>query len=444
MMALGRASGSVGAALAIVLAALLAPAMQGCPSNESPSTPASTESVEIGSTVALTGDLSGTGKDNADAENLAVEEINAAGGVLGRPLKLALEDDRTTVDGARAAYSTLVARGVPAIVGPSSSSQVAAVADLIATARILTIGRTATSPNLTSLADDDFFFRVAPSDVFQGKLLARLVRETGIQRLCIVHREDAYGTRLADVVSETLGTTVSVTRSSYNPTSKDLSGVLRKCDPLLCSQNDGGAADAGAPCSEDTKVALLMATFVTDGAAVLRSAGPWSAKKQHFFFTDGSRDAELVRLGLPLDVLEGARGTLPSGPDTTSADGAVLLRYQNAFRSRYGAPAPAFAETAYEAIYVAATAIELAGTASGPAARDAMRRLSNPDGVKVSAGDWRGIRETIAAGQPIDYRGVTGGADFDANGDLSPPYYYRVWRIADGASVTDRIEKVTE
>ncbi len=429
------------AALAGLAVAIAAIGSMGCPSNAET---VESDVLELGTTVALTGDLAGTGKDNADAAKLAVDQINANGGVLGRPIRLIVEDDRTTVDGARAAFDRLVGRRVPVIIGPSSSSQVIGVADLIASSRTLTIGRTSTSPLITTLPDDDFFFRVAPSDTFQGRLLAKLIHEAGVQRLCIIHREDTYGEQLASVVTRELGPTVDIVRSSYNPANKDLSSVLPACNRLLCSQADGGISDAGAPCPADAQTGLLMLTYVSDGASILASANGWSASKQHFFFADGSRDNELVRLGLPGGLLEGARGTLPSGPDPASAEGAVLLAYQNAFLTRYGTPAPAFSETAFEAVYVAATAIELAGAASGEAARDAVRRLGDPAGTAVSAGDWKGIRDAIRTRRPIRYRGVTGDARFDENGDIEPPYYYRVWRIKNGASATEKIEKVTQ
>src|SRR5215213_829164 len=90
-----------------------------CSSDPEP-TPGTTEAIEIGSLVALTGDLAGSGKDNTEAAALAVEQINAAGGVLGRPLKLIVEDDKTTVEGARTGYTTLINKKVAAIIGPSS------------------------------------------------------------------------------------------------------------------------------------------------------------------------------------------------------------------------------------------------------------------------------------------------------------------------------------
>lgn len=412
-----------------------------CSKDPEPTTSGPT-TVDFGTLVANDGDLQGTGQDNLNAALLAVEQINAAGGVLGKPLTLAVENDKTDVDAARAGYTRLIEKKVAAVIGPSSSSQVIALAELIAASRTLTIGRTSTSPLLNTIADDDFFFRVAPSDLFQAKVLAPLILDAKVERLCMVHREDTYGTRLSEAVTAeltALGSTIPIVKSSFNPKTGQLDSVLSKCDALRCSASDGGAA---ADCVEDAKIGLLMMTYVSDGAAILRAAPDWSASRQRVFFSDGARDNELVKLGLPPGQLDGAVGTIPSGPDPESAKGDLFEAFRVAYRDKYGTIAPAFSQNAFEAVYVAATAVELAGTTEGGAVRDAVRGANTPGGVVVRAGNWKEIRETIAQKQPIDLRGVTGDANFDANGDLVPPYYYRVWRINDGESKTLSFQEV--
>ncbi len=401
--------------------------------------------IDIGSAAALTGPLSGTGQDNTDAANLAVEQINAAGGVLGRTLRLIVEDDQTTVEGARAAYTKLLEQKVTAVIGPSSSAQVVGIADLVSAGRTVTIGRTSTSPLITTLADDDFFFRLAPGDQYSSKVLANLVREAKLEKLCIVYREDTYGTYLTDAISKELGDALPITRAKYNPNQADFSGVLKACDPLLCSAGGADAGAGGAPgCSPDAKVGLVMVTYVTDGKAVLQDATAWSASKQRFFFTDGARDVELLKLGLPAEKLQGAVGTIPSGPDPRRPEGDLLAAYGAAYQTRFGGPAPAYSQNAYDAVYTIAAAIEIAGTTERVAVRDALRKTSTPGGTPVSAGKWADIRAAIAKKEQIDLRGAGGNLDFDANGDIAPPYYYRVWRIDQGASVTDDTVTVTE
>lgn len=409
-----------------------------CSSDTTPT--ASGDAIDLGSLVALSGDLQGTGQDNNDAANLAVEQINAAGGVLGgRRLRLIVEDDKTTVDGAREGYTRLLEKKVTAIVGPSSSAQVVGISDLIAASSTLTIGRTSTSPLLSTIADNDFFFRIAPGDQFQARVLSRLIKNAGVTRLCIAHREDTYGSRLADELEANLGSEIERIRAKYNPSSQDLTKVLGQCDPYLCAA--GGDAGVGGPC-DSSKVGLVMITFVTDGKAVLDGAPSWTATKQHFFFTDGARDTELLKLGLPPATLQGAQGTIPAGPDPAKPEGDLITSYRAAYKTRFGNDPPAFSQNAFDAVYAIASAIQIAGTTDRVAIRDALRRTSTDGGAPVSVGKWAEVRAAIDAKKAIDLRGASGGIDFDNAGDVKPPYYYRVWRIDKGESVTDSIETV--
>jgi branched-chain amino acid transport system substrate-binding protein len=186
----------------------------------------------------------------------------------------------------------------------------------------------------------------------------------------------------------------------------------------------------------------VMITFVTDGKAVLDGAPSWTATKQHFFFTDGARDTELLKLGLPSATLQGAQGTIPAGPDPAKPEGDLIASYRAAYKTRYGNDPPAFSQNAFDAVYAIASAIQIAGTTERVAVRDALRKTSTTGGTAVSAGKWADVRAAIDAKKTIDLRGASGGIDFDNAGDVKPPYYYRVWRIDKGESVTDSIETV--
>ncbi len=346
------------------------------------------------------------------------------------------------MDGAHAGYTKLLEENVTAVIGPSSSAQVVGIADVIATGHTLTVGRTSTSPLLTTLADDDFFFRIAPSDTYQAKILAKVIGDAGLERLCLANRQDTYGTYLADEVAKDLAGAVAITRTPYDPNQKMLSGVLAACDPLRCPVANADAGATGTNCSDDAKVGLLLVSYPADGAAILDGAPDWSAAKQKFFFTDGARDVELLKLDLAPARLQGARGTIPSGPDPSSPAGDLLAQYRAAFQTRYGRPAPAYSEYAFDAVYAIAAAIEVAGTTERTAVRNGIRNANTKGGTPALAGKWADIRTAVASRKTIDLRGATGNLDFDASGDITPPLYYRVWRIEDGTSVTDQIAEV--
>src|SRR5215510_11947927 len=93
--------------------------------------------VDFGLLTALSGDLAGLGAEYTDATKLALAEINQSGGVLGRKVRIALQDDGTEVATSEVAYSALLDAGVPVILGPSFSDAAVALAPLIKSGRTL-------------------------------------------------------------------------------------------------------------------------------------------------------------------------------------------------------------------------------------------------------------------------------------------------------------------
>jgi branched-chain amino acid transport system substrate-binding protein len=212
---------------------------------------------------------------------------------------------------------------------------------------------------------------------------------------------------------------------------------------------DAGAGDVGGgggSCPSDEKtIGILYITYVADGAVILDSAYKtgWSADKQRFLFSDGARDQGLLGLLANPQMLEGALGTAPSGPDPSKPEGEQLRQLQNKFKARFNRAANLFIENIYDAEYVAAAAIELAGTASsGAAVRDAVRKLQDPNGTHVQTGDWARIKDLIAQKAPINLDGASGSLDFDEHGDILPPYYYSIWSVKDGQIITVRVDTV--
>lgn len=409
--------------------------------------------IRVGTLTSVSGDLASLGLEFTDATSLALADINAAGGVLGRPLDLVVEDDGTSPEGAKAGLPKLLAAKVPVVLGPTTSGQVVEIVDLIGSGGTLTIGRTTTADQLSDLADNGYFFRLAPADAYQADLLVSLIREANLEHLCLVHRRDVYGNNLARRVQQKLqagGPAVNVVESDYNASSSDLSGVIGRCDALVCPP--GGAGDAGggggAPCTAPppAKVGLMLITFIEDGALILDDAQRkgWSASKQRFYFSDGVYDRGILTRVKDVGNLEGALGTAPSGPDPARPEGEQLRKFVARYKDRYGREPSIFVENAYDAMYVAAIAMEISGSAApGPAVRDAVAKVSVPGGKKVYAGDWAGIRAAIRAGTPIDFDGASGPVEFDAKGDIKPPYYYVVWKVEGGTLTVARRTVVT-
>ena len=138
-------------------------------------------------------------RDRQRAFGLAIKHVNEGGGVFGLPVTVAVGDATANPEKAVAAARLLVeVEGVHAIVGPNASASALPVAEgVIGPASIPTVSFSATSPELTAVADNDFLFRTALSDVSQGPVLARLARERGIDNVGLLHVDDPWGRGLA-------------------------------------------------------------------------------------------------------------------------------------------------------------------------------------------------------------------------------------------------------
>ena len=159
----------------------------------------------IGTLLPLTGSLAFLGPPEVAGVQLAVQEINAAGGVLGAPVQLVEGDSGdTSTDTANTTVDRLLASNVNAIIGAASSSVSLTVIDKIAAAGVVEFSPANTSHQFTTYNDSGLWFRTAPPDVLQAVPLADLVLSDGNTTVGILNLNDAYGTGLAKNVAANL------------------------------------------------------------------------------------------------------------------------------------------------------------------------------------------------------------------------------------------------
>jgi branched-chain amino acid transport system substrate-binding protein len=152
------------------------------------------EPLKIGMVAPVTGAQAETSSYEIQGAKLAVEEINKAGGLLGRPIELVIEDDQTTNPGVVLAFSKLAGdKDIPAFIGPLFSTQVHAMApDIQRTGRPVMIG--GTDPQLTHMGNP-WLFRCRPNDIYSARVIADYgVNTLGKKKWAIVHSTEAFGT----------------------------------------------------------------------------------------------------------------------------------------------------------------------------------------------------------------------------------------------------------
>ena len=345
--------------------------------------------LKIGSLLPETGNLAFLGPPEFAGIDLAVADINAAGGVLEQPMEHIRGDSGdTSTDIAQQTADSHIAAGVGAIVGAASSGVSLTVIDKISGAGIVHFSPANTSPDLTSYADNGFYFRSAPSDTFQGAVLGQLMAANGAKNAVFLNLDDAYGNGLAKY--GIAGFTGTSTQVVYNPQAAEFSADVSKAK----AAKPDAIAIIGF--EETTKVLTEL---------IKQGIGPNKVKT---YLVDGNLSSGAYK-DLPKNIMKGVKATLP-GVLTSDALKAKLLAVDPKLTDFSYAP------ESYDAVMLIALAAEQGKGTDGKTIAANLKSVSS-GGTKCTS--YKECKDLIAAGTDIDYDGVSGPVEFDDNGDPS-------------------------
>ena len=318
------------------------------------------EPIKIGEYASLTGKEAGFGQTSHHGVVLALEEINAAGGVLGRPLELAYEDNQTKSGESATAAKKLISRDkVVALIGEVSSGRSLEAAPIAQAAKIPMIAPAATNPKVTQTGN--YIFRVCFIDPFQGTVMAKFAKQDlKAKRVAILSSvSNAYSLGLAKFFKETFlaGGGEIATEKNFSEGDKDFRAQLTAVK----------AANVDA---------IFVPSYYTEAALIARQARDLGITAP-FFGGDGWEDEQLLSIGG--DALNGCYySTHFSAENTDPAVGKFVVKY----KARWNGEVPgAFSALGYDAVYVLADAIKRAGTTDGPKLRDALAATKNFPGA---------------------------------------------------------------
>lgn len=356
---------------------LLAAMLGGCPADEAapgPTPPPLAEPIVIGSILALSGEHQSFGITQRNGMDIALDEINAAGGIGGRPLKVEYADSQLDVDRGEQEYKRLTgAAGIRAIVGLTGSGVALRVAPLADKDQVVILDSIDTSPKLTT-EGGDYFFRNIASDAYGGQVLASWAVEKELKTAALLYNsENDWSTGCRSAVEE-----------AYPKAGGSF--VIEAVGVVDATTDFGGPSVA-------IKAARPSAVFV---CLMGRQAGLFvqqataSGVEGPFFGTDPFSQQEFVD-----NMGDGGPRTLFALP--ASAESPRYVAFATEYKKRHNAEADAIAAKAYDAMHVMALALRAA--TSGPALRDALAATT--------------------------YEGVTGENAFDANGDLAKAAFDR-------------------
>jgi len=346
----------------------------------------------VGTLLPQTGSLAFLGPPEFAGVDLAVQEINDAGGVLGKPV---VQERADSGDGtpnlAPGETNKLLNADADVIVGAASSSVSLSVIDKIIGAGVLQISPANTSTAFDTYNDKGLYFRTAPSDVLQGAVMANLVAGDGFDNVAILARQDSYGEALAKQVDEVFtsnGGTV-VDNVLYDAEASNFSAEV--------SQIAGKSPEAIVLIAFD-ETTKIIPEMIKNGI------GP---KDVQIYFVDGNT-ADYSK-DFPPGTLEGVRATYPGAELTADFRKELLKADPKLTEFTYG-------PESYDATMLTALAATAAENDSGEAIASQMQAVSI-GGTKCSG--YAECAEMLEKGEDIDYEGVSGPIDFNDTGSPS-------------------------
>ena len=354
--------------------------------------------VKIGVLNALTGPIPDLAAVILEAEQAAAAHINANGGMWGGDtLVLASGDSGCDAKaGVDAANKIVNVEQVSIIVGPiCSGATIGATQAVTIPAGVVNISPSATSPAITGLDDNDLVFRVCPSDAYQGVTIAKLARSMGYSKLAATYANDDYNAGLHDVFVKAF---------------KELGGTITG-DQMHEANKASYRAELATLSSGGPEALALFAYYNGSGITMMRQS------LENGFFSkfiggDGMIAQEVID-EIGADNLGDAVFTKGTADSNSS--------HFKTFAGLFDRPSDPYTAQAWDAVMIAALALESAGGAT----RDLIahvRSVANAPGVEVGPGDWAKAKALLAAGKDINYQGIAGAHEFDANGDVAGIY----------------------
>lgn len=323
------------------------------------------EPVRLGAVLSVTGPASFLGEPEKNTIEMELEKINAAGGVLGRPVDVIILDDETDVNKAVLATDRLIKKEhVSAILGPTTSGNSLAVMRKASAARVPLISCSASRKITTPVKPS--IFKVAPHDALAVARILAHAKKHGYKKLAILTVSDGFGQSGREVLKKQIPADgfELVADEVFGPKDTDMTAQLTKIkglqpDAIICWGTNPGPAVVAK-----NRVQLGMTTplYMSHGVA---------SKK----FIELAGDAAE---GL---LLAAGQITAPEKLPDTDPRKAQLVAYAKAYQERFKSPTSSFGGHGYDSLHLAVKAIELAGTDDPKVVRDALEKIQGFHGI---------------------------------------------------------------
>lgn len=316
---------------------------------------------------------------------IAVAEINDAGGVLGKNVVIKAADDGTSPEVAKTGYDQLTtSEKVDVILGPASSGANTALAEKVKTDGVPMCTGSATSAALSTIDWGGYWFRTAPSDNLQGPALAQVLIDDGKSKPVIIARKDAYGEGFADALNGALGDEDATVSEPvlYDPEGTTFDGEV---DQVLALTPD----------------AVVVLGFIDDGAKIVqemikKGAGP---DKVAIYTADGMQSSGFGATVDPANpgVVSGIKGTAPAG-----APSGIVHPFTAVFEAKN--VDPIFSAYYYDCAIIFALASQASASDDGTKIAEAVNGVVTGD---EDCNTFVDCKKLLEDGKTIAYKGAS-------------------------------------
>jgi branched-chain amino acid transport system substrate-binding protein len=347
--------------------------------------------LQLGVLTPLTGAGGFDGPRMAKAMQAVIDEVNAAGGLLGRKVVLVVEDDQTNPEAAvRAARKLIDVTKVPAIMGTWASAVTTAVAPLCWESRTF-LTTVSGADSITKLPHQGYLIRTQPNNHLQAGKHADFIASLGVKRCFMMSIQAPFAQPTQDRATEVLKQHGSqmVGTLIYD---KDKTTYRSEVDQALRANPD----------------LIYLNGYAPDVTILLRDL--YRADYKGMRFAQSYAVTAKVLESLPQEVTEGVITVQPSADVSSPA-------YELA-KKRLGIAEPDSYETqATDWASLVSLAIGKGNAATGVAIHDSVRKISQGNGTKVYSA-VEGLK-LLAQGKDINYEGASGPCDFTDIGDIT-------------------------
>jgi len=342
--------------------------------------------IKMGVILGFTGPIESLTPAMAASAELAFKEASDSGALLGGKTISVERADSTCVDSAAAtsAAEGLISGGVVAIMGADCSGVTGAIASNVAVPKgVVMISPSATSPGLSTLDDNGYFFRTAPSDARGGQILADITKDRGVKSVAITYTNNDYGKGLADVYE------AAVKAHGIKVTT--------------VAAHEDGKADYAAEVATLASAggdAIAVIGYLDQGGKGIIQGSLDSGAFDTFILSDGMIGDSLTdSFGKALNKSFG------SIPGSTGKGAGVFSKVAKAAGIDSSGP---YTGESYDAAALITLAMQAGGKADRATVQKNVMSVANAPGTKIYPGQLKKALDLLAKGKAVNYEGATG------------------------------------